>query len=54
MDFALALTECEQMALYIEFGEQKGGEWDADSMSWAEPPKPTPVFAVAAEMRGQH
>ena len=53
IEYALSQTETEQLALYIAIGEQKGGEWDYDSMKWAEPPPPAPVFAIPAAMKGQ-
>lgn len=51
-EFALCLTERQQLAYYIAIGEQKGGEWDYELMNWATPPQPDPVFAVPAEMGG--
>lgn len=51
VEYALSQTETEQLALYIAIGEQKGGEWDYDDMSWGEPPKPQAVYAVLAEMK---
>jgi hypothetical protein len=53
VEYALSQTESEQLALYIAIGEQKGGEWDFKAMEWVEAPPPAPVFAIAAEMKGQ-
>lgn len=52
VEFALSQTYREQLALFIALGEEKGGEWNYDRMQWDELPKPAPVFAIAAEMKG--
>jgi hypothetical protein len=51
-EFALSLSERQQMALYIAIGEEKGGEWDYATMEWAERPPPMPVLAVPLEAMG--
>lgn len=51
INFALSLTSSEQLSWYIAIGEQKGGIWDEDEMTWHRPPQPDPVFAIPAEMK---
>jgi hypothetical protein len=32
-----SLTEAEQLAFFVAFGEQDGGVWDWDSCGWRQP-----------------
>jgi len=52
VEYAISQTEAEQLALYIALGEQKGGLWDYDTMTWLDQPKPEPVLAVPSELKG--